>query len=178
MEHIEKQFLSQKHQSLLSSSGFTVHIQLPKSKWIAWFERHLFPYFFWQSVRSSCFPIIRVHRTTCLCANNVKDTKRGFQVTGLPQSAWRMSQGALGCWLLFRMSVCGGEHPGMQHQKWQLHLQIWLPRQQMPESLPWWPLGPRVPLLLWTLWEWRSVQQKNWKLWLSTWSHRKSLYVT
>lgn len=133
MEHIEKQFLSQKHQSLLSSSGFTVHIQLPKSKWIAWFERHLFPYFFWQSVRSSCFPIIRVHRTTCLCANNVKDTKRGFQVTGLPQSAWRMSQGALGCWLLFRMSVCGGEHPGMQHQKWQLHLQIWLPRQQMPE---------------------------------------------
>lgn len=57
MEHTEKQFLSQKHQSLLSSSGFTVHIQLPKSKWIAWFERHLFfCFFFWQSGWSPCFP--------------------------------------------------------------------------------------------------------------------------
>lgn len=133
MEHIEKQFLSQKHQSLLSSSGFTVHIQLPKSKWIAWFERHLFPYFFGSQDDPLVFPIIRPHRTTCLRTHNVKETKRGFQVTALPQSACRLSQGGLRSWLLFRMSVCGGEHPGMQCQKWQLHLQIWLPRQQMPE---------------------------------------------
>lgn len=43
--NIEKQFLSGKPQSHLSSSGFTVHIQLPKSKRIACFERHLFPWF-------------------------------------------------------------------------------------------------------------------------------------
>ncbi|XP_074261727.1 uncharacterized protein LOC101039884 isoform X2 [Saimiri boliviensis] len=30
----------------------------------------------------------------------------------------RLSQGYLRSWLLFRMSVCGGEHPGMQCQKW------------------------------------------------------------
>lgn len=45
-------------------------------------------------------------------------------------------------------------------------------------SLPWWPLGTRVPVLLWPLWEWRSMQRKNWKLWLSFWLHRKSLYHT
>lgn len=133
MEHIEKQFLSRKHQSLLSSSGFTVLIPLPKSKWIDWFERHLFPYFFGSQDDPLVFPIIRPHRTTRPCTNNVKETKRGFQVTGLPQSACSLSQGGLQSWLLFRMSVCGGEHPGIQCQKWQLHLQIWLPRQQMPE---------------------------------------------
>ena len=93
MEHIEKQFLSQKHQSLLSSSGFTLHIQLPKSTWIAWFERHLFPYFFGSQDDPLVFPIIRPHRTTCLCTHNVKGTKHGFQVTALPQSACRLSQG-------------------------------------------------------------------------------------
>lgn len=79
------------------------------------------------------FPIIRPHRTTCLYTDNLRETKHGFQVTGLPQSAYRLSQGGLWSWPLFRMSVHGGEHPGKQCQKWQLHLQIWLPRQQMPE---------------------------------------------
>lgn len=57
MEHIEKQFLPEA-QSLWSSAGFPVHLHLPKSKWIAWFDRHLFPWFlfFWQLGWSPCFP--------------------------------------------------------------------------------------------------------------------------
>lgn len=128
----------QKPQSLLSSAGFTVHIHLPKSKWIAWFERHLFPsifvFFFWQLGWYPCFPHNQALQNYMLVHSQCgKNTKVWFSGDSLPQFACRLSQGGLWGWLLCRMSVCGGEHPGMQRQKWQLHLQIWLPRQQMPE---------------------------------------------
>lgn len=87
--------LFQKHQSLLNTSGFTVHFLLPKSEWIAWFERHLFLFSPGSQDDPLAFPIINPCRTTCLCTNNVNETKHGFQVTDLPQSAYRLSQGSL-----------------------------------------------------------------------------------
>jgi len=64
-----------------------------------------------------------------------KNCKRKCNNTNNGRCHRTVPRGSMELAALQNVSVWRGEHPGMQCQKWQLHLQIWLPRQQMSESL-------------------------------------------